>query len=611
MNDQTRITAAEARFPLAQLTLSPLNPRQNVPEAEVVELAESLLTAGLIQNLAGIANDEGGAEIVAGGRRLRALQYLAEQHPDLERERPDLANPPVRLAPDETTAQAWAVAENAARRDLHPADEIRAYGRMERSGATPAVIARAFAVTERHVYRRLALAGLPAPVIDALAANEISLSMAACFTISADETRSLEVLETCRGEAWNDYRLKKALKPDAVTDSDRRVCFTGLDVYKAAGGRVSGDLFAEETLLDDPDILDAVFAEKLAEVAENRRGEGWKWIDTHADSYVGWYVIEEAKLSRLYREEGVLSEAQVTRYDDLASLANGDALDAEGEAELEAITEGDWSAAQKAHAGVILYVDSSGALQAVEGLVRREDKAAAIDAGVLQPSQHPDADAAPKSPISTKLAEDLARVAQGARQHAMLRNPDLLIDLLAYQLSHQLHWMAPLGVTLTEVPNWPTTEAEGYALDPRLSKEPPRDMYGKDLAKSFRAFRKKGPEHVKGELARFLAAQYRGGSAELATLLEKETGPRIREIWTPSAANFFSRVGGVYLNDLWNALLDLSADDTAAVSFAKLKKSEKAAKLESLFTDAATREAHGVTEEQAERIANWLPEGMA
>ncbi|MGB3312808.1 MAG: chromosome partitioning protein ParB, partial [Albidovulum sp.] len=175
---------------------------------------------------------------------------------------------------------------------------------------------------------------------------------------------------------------------------------------------------------------------------------------------------------------------------------------------------------------------------------------------------------------------------------------------------HALHWTAPLGISTNEVPNWPSTEAEGYALDERLTGNPPRDMYGKDLAKSFRAFRAKGAEHVRGELTRFLASQYRGGGEKLAALVDKETSPCIRDVWTPTAANFFSRVGGPYLNALWRELLDLKEDHPTATTFAKLKKGEKAAKLEALFGDEATRSAHGVTEEQAVQIAAWLPEEM-
>ena len=74
--------------------------------------------------------------------------------------------------------------------------------------------------------------------------------------------------------------------------------------------------------------------------------------------------------------------------------------------------------------------------------------------------------------------------------------------------------------------------------------------------------------------------------------------PSIREVWTPTASNFFGRVGGAYLNDLWRDLLDLSEEHPTATSFAKLKKGEKAAKLEALFSDADTRKALGITEAQ-------------
>ncbi len=136
-------------------------------------------------------------------------------------------------------------------------------------------------------------------------------------------------------------------------------------------------------------------------------------------------------------------------------------------------------------------------------------------------------------------------------------------------------------------------------------------MYGKDLAKSFRAWRKKGEGHVRGELVRMLASLYRGGSEELMALVDKETAPSIREVWTPTAANFFGRVGGPYLNELWRDLLDLKEEHPTATSFAKLKKGEKAEMLEALFSDPAIRAARGVTEAQEARIAAWLPAGMA
>lgn len=618
MTKQSEIIAAEARFPLASLVLSPMNPRQHVPEAEVAELAESIWTAGLIQNLSGLDDGKGGAEIVAGGRRLRALQYLAQQHPDLAETRPDLANPLVNLAPDRATAEAWAHTENIARKALEPVDEIRAYGKMETGGAQVSTIARAFAVTEKHVYRRLALAHLPEPVLDALAAGEISLGIAACFTISDDEAHSLEVLDRVRGNSWmSEYQVKQALKPDVVKATDRRAVFVGLDAYKEAGGQIGGDLFADETFLDDPALLDELFRSKLEADAEAiRAAEGWKWAEISTDSYVSSYDLEQQKFAKLSPVPGEFTEEQAARWDQLQETDQepDEELDDESAAELEAleaILDGGFTDDQKAHAGLIAVVRQGGAVEFTKGLVQPSDKAAAVEAGVLETSTSGKAETQ-KSPISAKLADDLSRVACGARQHAALSHPELILSLLAFQLSSAARWTKAIGLTQNEVPNFPTTEAEGYELDERLTT--PSEFVGNGwnngTASDFREFRKKGKEFIEGELIRHLAALLQGSKKDMNDLIDREVKTDIRAVWTPTAENFFKRVGGPYLNDLWCELLDLKADDAKAQAFAKLKKGEKAEELEKLFSDPEARKAQGVTKKQAAKIAKWLPEGM-
>jgi ParB family chromosome partitioning protein len=615
MTQQQTIVAAEARIPLANLSLSELNPRQEVADQDVIELANSIWDVGLIQNIAGLVDGNGGAEIVAGGRRLRALQYLAAQHPDMSETRPELASPMVLLAPDADTAEIWANTENVARRDLHPAEEIRAYGAMKQKGANPAAIARSFAVTEAHVYRRLALANLPTQVIDALADGEISMSMAACFTISDDVALSLEVLGRVRGGSWSDHQLKNMLKPDSVKGSDRRAVFVGEAAYRDAGGKLSGDLFADVKLFDSPSILEDCFEQALNYAAKDiAQTEGWKWVEPISERYLCHYSMKLQDFASVYCEGGQLTNEQSERYDELAELAEDELLDETGKAELahlQKIIDGEYSEIQKAHAGLFIYVNHQGTLERSGALVRPVDKKDAAEAGVINASVSATASATPKSPISKALRDDLNRVARGAQQHAILRNPDLLIALLAYQLSHQMRWSNPFGLSLSDVQNWPSTEAAGYELDERLTTNPARDMYdAKDLGASFRAFRKKGDEHIRGELTRFLAAQYQGGDAKLAEMIAKEIKPSIREVWTPTAENFFSRVGGPYMNQIWQNLLDLAEDHPTATSFAKLKKGEKAEKLESLFASVETRRAHNVTDEQAAKIDTWLPEGM-
>lgn len=55
------------------------NPRTNFPQEEHDELVESIRSIGLIQNIVVIALDDNTYEIVAGERRWRALNELAEK----------------------------------------------------------------------------------------------------------------------------------------------------------------------------------------------------------------------------------------------------------------------------------------------------------------------------------------------------------------------------------------------------------------------------------------------------------------------------------------------------------------------------------------------------
>lgn len=70
-------------------------------------------------------------------------------------------------------------------------------------------------------------------------------------------------------------------------------------------------------------------------------------------------------------------------------------------------------------------------VQISAGLIRPEDKKAAIEAGVLTKSNHGSSSAAPKNPYSQKLRDDLDAINLAALQNAMLDQPDLLLDLLA------------------------------------------------------------------------------------------------------------------------------------------------------------------------------------
>jgi ParB family chromosome partitioning protein len=274
MTNQANIDTSAATdvieyVPLTDLYLSDLNPRQEVAGEGIDLLADSLVACGLIQNLAGLRDEAGKVGVVAGGRRLRALKIAVA-------ERADLAQVPVRMAPSAFVAEEWANAENTAREELDPVDEVRAYHRMAEKALSTAKISQAFGVTEAHVRRRLALAGLPGSVLDALKAGEISMGQAKAMTVSEDAKKILEVLERAKRGWFNEYQIKSTLKPDAVDGDNRKARFVGQEAYEAAGGSITNDLFEDEVLFNNPDILDRLFAEKLEDEASKlQEAEGW------------------------------------------------------------------------------------------------------------------------------------------------------------------------------------------------------------------------------------------------------------------------------------------------------------------------------------------------
>ena len=106
--------AAITHVALDRLYLHDANPRQHVNEDDIAALADSIRAVGLLQNLCGVADEKGDRiGIVAGGRRLRAMQLLASGDKAID-------PIPVRIATDAVEATAWAGAENESRAALSP-----------------------------------------------------------------------------------------------------------------------------------------------------------------------------------------------------------------------------------------------------------------------------------------------------------------------------------------------------------------------------------------------------------------------------------------------------------------------------------------------------------
>ena len=606
--------AAVEMHPVAALTLSPLNPRQEADAAGIETLAANIRAHGLIHNLAGLRNAEG-VEIVAGGRRLRALQALAAE--DAAR----FGAVPVQVTEDAALAAVWAASENAVREPLHPADEIASYGRMAVDGASVPEIALAYGASEARVHRRLKLADLPQPVLAALRANEITLASAAIFTLCHDEALALSVLETVRGAPIGEHALRGMLVPTAVAETDRRAVFVGEADYRAAGGRITPDLFTGTALYEDPELLQSLTEQKLQRIADDLRGaDGWLWTEVQAERpHVGYYEIEDRKLERLYPIAGELTEAQRERLEELTGLAEceADGLTSDEQvelAELERLCEGDHTPEQKAHAGVILYVMQDGGLGSVAGLVRREEVKSAREAGVLaKPCRAADAgDGAPRSPYSAKLTADMEAVRLAAVQKALMAKPELVLDLLAFALAPESGDGACLFGLRPEAGENAPSVAEGFEADPWLHCPEPdwherSNLSPQARADAFAVFRSTGKRARNRVLAAGIARTLPKG-CDLLALIARETGAETRSVWRPTVANFLGRVGAGYLDGLIAELLALPEDDERRRSFGKMKKKEKAIALEEIFAGDPDRcGVWRVSAEDRARIDAWVP----
>tara|TARA_B100001971_G_scaffold204888_1_gene221625 strand:- start:179 stop:964 length:786 start_codon:yes stop_codon:yes gene_type:complete len=259
------------------------------------------------------------------------------------------------------------------------------------------------------------------------------------------------------------------------------------------------------------------------------------------------------------------------------------------------------------HAGAISELGHDGALRLRCGLVRPEDHAAAVEAGLAQPA--PTRGAAPekKGPYSAALAADLAAIRTGALQAALLEKPELALDLLTFALSQPARAGAlPLAIQAEVAQNQPETGAEALALPEALTDPAPERLSADDTATAFAAFRARPKKErnriLAASVARALSAPLADKAPPLVEALIETAGAAPRAVWTPDTA-FFKRLTKDQLLAIEAGIM---GRDAPAPDLAKQPKGKLVAHLAAIFS------GQGVTlsPEQQTRAAAWLPEGM-
>jgi ParB family transcriptional regulator, chromosome partitioning protein len=146
------------------------NDRTEFVDAELRALAASIEAQGLMSEPTVRVHPEGGYELIAGERRIRAIRLLGW----------DTVTVKLSDADDALAAEMMLV-ENEVRSDLNPVDQARAYAKRIECGATAAEVATMLGKTERFVTYRVMLLDLCDRVLDLIRTGtlrpEVAISM--------------------------------------------------------------------------------------------------------------------------------------------------------------------------------------------------------------------------------------------------------------------------------------------------------------------------------------------------------------------------------------------------------------------------------------------------
>lgn len=605
-------------FPLSALFLDPINPRQSPDAQGIRDLAESIKTVGLLQNLIGREYPDGRIGILAGGRRYAAMRFLSET------EGMTFDAVPVLLCDEQEDSEIIARVENMARQDLSPADEIVAYRNLVSDNRTVASIASSFGVTEAHVRRRLALADLPDAAITALREGRITLDVAKALTSATDPAKVAAVLDAALERPLSFEQAYRMLHQGGVSAADNRVVrIGGVEVYEAGGGAVVRDLFSDQVTLTDGALLDRLVEDVIEQACAKLRAAGWKGAMSGAD--IGYrdkgaalhpscnLTDEEAdELASLEERETMREsfEAFIRRGGTLEEWAFGgseseDDYDDEGyddDGESEFAEDGEGADDPEAEDGDDADEQSEGddqqeAAQEPVALTETEQARLAelrerssqfspeqmrvgtvyvrfnwqneltVDAAYVRDEDMEDAFEAGVLPRPVSVGGPGSTAQEGEKDgFSQSMTADLrAVELAALQTALVRDpdlCLALLAFTLSKSSVW----GVGLRVDPGKNT-PEGDMKvtlderlsggfsGLGSAGEFAEFRKKSKAAIKETLVYGLARCIDGSAGrDLRAALAETVKPNMREVWTPDADGFFNRIKTADLDALHSQL---------------------------------------------------------
>ncbi|MGQ0588668.1 MAG: chromosome partitioning protein ParB [Sphingosinicella sp.] len=628
-------------IPLNKLVPSPRNVRRAADEQADLQLMADIEARGRLQNLVvtKAAKPRGTFAVEAGGRRLCALQRLAEDGKLAKGH--EVCCLVLEGGPAE--AREASLAENFQRLTMNPADECVAFSALIEQGSDVEGIARRFGLTVRFVEGRLRLATLAPAVFEALGAGEISLDVAKAYAATPDRERQAFVFEQMSrgyGAAHPDS-IRRMMTQATASASDRRARLVGEEAYVAAGGRIERDLFAEESGARwlDIAILERLACEKMDELAAQAAAEtGLGWVRPSLEHWLGG--AQTAGLRRIPVQTSPLAEEESAAVDALEAEIEEIALgfedeemseDARDAAEAKIRDLGDRIDAivnkppviddeLKPRIGAFLMLDEHGRPRLDSGRYAEissdgeEADSGGDDGGASAgPAEKPGRAAG----LSQRLVDELAMQRRDILAVHVAADPGLALDLAIFLMIDREagHSSEKSGSSLVAMPpsnpvfDFKTPEAAATIARAEAADALDRGWADAETrAERFDAFRALPDEARAGWLghavARTLEASLNLGGPRACAFhdhLGRLLGIDVARWWRPTGANFFDRVPkSVTLA----ALADIGGP-TFAARYASAKKAELAQSSERIFSGDFIGEV-----EVKEAALAWVPGAM-
>ncbi len=598
--------------PLSELVHTALNVRKKKPNAEKLqELADSISAVGLLQNLIVYLMPDGLLGVAAGGRRLSALTLLR----DAGRVAADHAVPVKKVSED--MAVIISLTENGQRENMHPADQIVAFGQLSATGKSAADIGGMLGYSTKHVLKCLRLAGMAPALLEALAEDTLNLDQLQALSATEDHERQLNVWKNAYGSYRNPDELRReVLRGEVAAEGNGKLAFIGREAYELAGGEFRYDLFTDKGFISDTVLLTTLANQKLTEIAEGiAQAEGWSWsegrigsISTYGEDAERYLLLnqpaaafteeENARLEELDNQLEALSEQEDSEE------ADHEALERAAEScqdEMETIEDvakvRAWSEDVRAHGGVVVSLDGDG-IYVRRGVMLRSDvpavetKAGANETCSSIRTEDETQASAQTKPLSAVLVKSLSSERTLAVQAALAQQPEKALvifvhDCLKSVFNHRSYSMSTLKVSLHQktgvmLDNAPTAKDSLAMQSLNAMHATWEAQLPENWDKSWDWLLEWDTQQLIAVMGYCLASTLDGESERLSDKdgkAGKDLEPvealldfTLRDWWLPTKANFFGRISKEQISDS----LSQAGLEGAGRDVLKLKKGDAA-----------------------------------